>query len=61
MRRFLDGADMLLQRSVVFLNGVRRVLEPVQHLDGYCVGGIDSGILKVISGFAVAHYVFPLN
>jgi len=34
----LDVADVLFQRSEVFLNGVRSVLEPVQHLDGYRIG-----------------------
>jgi hypothetical protein len=34
------------------------MLKSVQHLDGYRIGGIDSGFLKVISRFAVTHYSF---
>ena len=36
------------------------MLKSVQHLDGYRIGGIDSGFLKVISRFAIT-YIPLLN
>src|SRR5580658_2761796 len=35
------------------------MLEAVQHLDGYCIGGVHSCLLEVISCFAIAHDTCP--
>src|SRR5664279_1372671 len=33
------------------------MFESVQHLNGYRIGGAHSGLLKVISCFAIAHHI----
>jgi hypothetical protein len=33
------------------------MFEPVQHFNGYRIGGIHPGLLKVISCVAVAHHI----
>jgi hypothetical protein len=45
----LNVADVPFQRSEVFLNGVRQMLESLQHLDGYRIGGVVSRVLEMIS------------
>jgi hypothetical protein len=37
------------------------MFKSVQHLDGYRIGGIHSGLLKVISCVAIAHHVTLLH